>query len=122
MQPGPQALQRYTQITRDYADLALSERARVPRALHLYELGQTNEALLELEDEEVALRGNAEVHAALAALLYTERPGELSYAEQQWDIASEFDSRYGLLEYVRKEKKWPPKALQSLQRFLELRA
>lgn len=57
----PQALQKYTIIARDYSDLALAERARVKRALMLYETGQVDQALLELEDEEVALRGNAEV-------------------------------------------------------------
>ena len=53
-----QALQRYTAITREYSDLALAERARVKRALMLYETGSVDQALLELEDEEVALRGN----------------------------------------------------------------
>ena len=53
-----QALQRYTTITREYSDLALAERARVKRALMLYETGSVGQALLELEDEEVALRGN----------------------------------------------------------------
>ncbi len=57
----PQALQKYTIIARDYSDLALAERARIKRALMLYETGQVDQALLELEDEEVALRGNAEV-------------------------------------------------------------
>ena len=53
-----QALQRYTTITREHSDLALAERARVKRALMLYETGSVGQALLELEDEEVALRGN----------------------------------------------------------------
>ena len=40
------------------------------RALVLYQLGSVSDALLALQDEEVALRGNAGVHAALAAVLY----------------------------------------------------
>lgn len=56
-----QALQKYTTIAKEYSDLALAERARIKRALMLYETGSVEQALLELEDEEVALRGNAEV-------------------------------------------------------------
>ncbi|CAK0781596.1 hypothetical protein CVIRNUC_005417 [Coccomyxa viridis] len=114
------ALQRYTTITREYSDLALAERARVKRALMLYETGSVGQALLELEDEEVALRGNAEVHAAMAALLYAEKPMERQRAELQWDIATEFDSRYGSIEWVAKSKVWGPRLLQALQKFLSL--
>lgn len=39
------------------------------------------------QDLEVSLRGYAEVHAALAAVLYVERPALLQVAEQQWEIA-----------------------------------
>ncbi len=46
---------------KEHSDLALAERARIKRALMLYETGAVEQALLELEDEEVALRGNAEV-------------------------------------------------------------
>ncbi|CAL5221270.1 g3430 [Coccomyxa viridis] len=88
-----QALQKYTTIVKEHSDLALAERARIKRALMLYETGAVEQALLELEDEEVALRGNAEVHAALAALLYAEKPSERQRAEQQWEVCSEFDNR-----------------------------
>lgn len=37
-----------------------------------------------LQDLEVSLRGYAEVHAALASILYVERPALLEVAEQQW--------------------------------------
>ena len=63
-----QALQKYTTIVKEYSDLALAERARIKRALMLYETGAVEQALLELEDEEVALRGNAEVHLFILAL------------------------------------------------------
>jgi len=59
-----QALQKYTTIVKEYSDLALAERARIKRALMLYETGSAGQALLELEDEEVALRGNAEVNVS----------------------------------------------------------
>ena len=56
-----QALVSYTSIVRKYPDLALAERARVKRALLLFETGQVQQSIVELEDEEIALRGNAEV-------------------------------------------------------------
>ncbi len=65
-----QALDMYTQGVRQYPDLALSEYARLGRALLLYQQGYASQALLELEDSEVAMKGYAEVHAALAAVLY----------------------------------------------------
>ena len=158
----PQALQNYTMIARDYSDLALAERARIKRALMLYETGQVDQALLELEDEEVALRGNAEVpphnqdvplvvlsktnirrndsaetycsdllrthalapvqvHAAMAAVLYAEKPLERQRAEVQWEIGTEFDSRYNNIEWVAKSKVWGPRLLQALERFLTLK-
>jgi len=56
-----QALDAYTAIVKDFPGLALSERARIRRAILLYETDQVQQAITELEDEEVALRGNAEV-------------------------------------------------------------
>lgn len=62
---------------------ATTEYARLARARVLYQLGQVSSAILQLEDLEVTLRGYAEVHAALAAILYVERPALLELAEQQ---------------------------------------
>lgn len=86
----------------------------------LRQTGNTSRSILELEDEEVALRGYAEVHAALAAVLYAERPGQRLRAEQQWDVATEFDTRYNNVQWVATAKHWPPSMLKALQRFLEL--
>jgi hypothetical protein len=79
-----------------------------------------SEAILELEDESVQLKGAAEVHAALASVLYVERPKQLLRAEQEWDVAMEFDRRYVDLVWVRSSKHWPPRMLAALQRFIEL--
>lgn len=114
------ALGGYTAVIQNYSDLALSERARVGRALMEYQLGMVTQALLHLNDEEIALRGDAEVHAALASVYYVEKPGELSLAEEQWDIASEFDTRYSDLDFVRDEKHWPPRLVEALKAFLTL--
>jgi hypothetical protein len=111
----------YSQVISGYPDFALSERARIARALLEYQLGHVDLCIVELEDEEVAFRGSAEVHAALASVLYAERPGRIALAEQQWDIATEFDTRYQDINWVRQERKWPPKMLQALEAFLNLR-
>lgn len=64
-----EALSKYEQIIRDYGDFALAERSRVSRAILEYQLGRVDAAILHLKDEEVALRGDAEVHCALAVVL-----------------------------------------------------
>jgi tetratricopeptide (TPR) repeat protein len=112
------AIRANSEIIGRYPDLALAERARVARGLLLYQVGKPEEALLQLEDEEVALRGNAEVHAAVAVICYD--LGKTSQAEQQWNVATEFDSRYSDVYWVQKEKKWPPKMILALEKFLNL--
>ena len=101
-----QALQHYTEITTRFPSLAITERARIKRALLRYETGAVQQAIAELEDEEVALRGYAEVHAALAAILYTDRPEQRQRAEGQWELANEFDHRYGDLQHCGPQFPW----------------
>lgn len=43
---------------REYKDFALSEYARVGRALALYEVGDKNEAIAEMEDVSISLKGS----------------------------------------------------------------
>lgn len=114
----PAALNCNSEIIARYPDLALAERARIARALLLYQVDRPQDALLQLEDEEVALRGSAEVHAALAVVFYG--LGKPVQAEQQWAVASEFDKRYSDVAWVAAEKHWPPKLLQALEKFLTL--
>jgi len=78
------------------------------------------ESILELEDLEVSERGMPEVHAALACLLYVEKPLQRSRSEEQWDLALEFDTRYSDLGWVKSNKKWPPRLLDALFRFQTL--
>ena len=90
------------------------------RSFMLYQTGQQSQAIRELEDEEVALRGRAEVHAALAVMLYKSRPDQRQRAEEQWELASEFDKRFADVAWVAKEKSWPPALLGALDEFLHL--
>lgn len=114
------ALQNFAYVLDKYPDYALAEYARVGRALLYYQAGDASRAILELESEEVVLTGYAEVHAALAAILYAERPAQVLRAEQQWTVATSFDTRYGDPAWVRREKHWPPRAVAALERFLSL--
>ena len=87
----------------------------------LYQFGKTVDAVLAMEGEEEDLRGNAEVHAALAAMLYSESPKQIRRAETQWEIAKEFDQRYSDVDWVKKEKHWPPAMQTALCNFLDLK-
>ena len=116
-----QALKKYTTITKQFPDLAIAEYAKIKRALMLYQSGKTVDAVLEMEGEEEDLRGNAEVHAALAAMLYSETPKQIRRAETQWEIAREFDQRYSDMDWVQREKHWPPAMQTALGNFLELK-
>lgn len=82
--------------------------------------GDTSRALTELNELELDLRGNPETHAALAAVLYAERPAQRWRAEQQWDIAIEFDTRYQDVAWVQDTKRWPPRLMTALVQFLSL--
>ncbi|OEL26490.1 hypothetical protein BAE44_0012490 [Dichanthelium oligosanthes] len=115
----PQALASFTRVVREYADLALSEYARVGRALVLYEIGDRDESIAEMEDVSVALKGYPEIHAALAAALYADKHAAL-LAENQFAIATLLDPHYTDLAYVRDTKHWPPSLVASLHDFITL--
>ena len=49
---------------------------------------------------------------------YAEKPYELSQAEEQFEIAMEFDKRFMDTSYVRDGKpSWPPRMVSALERF-----
>ncbi|CAM0146395.1 unnamed protein product [Urochloa decumbens] len=114
-----QALASFTRVVREYADLALSEYARVGRALVLYEIGDRDESIAEMEDVSIALKGYPEIHAALAAALYADKHAAL-LAENQFAIATLLDPHYTDLAYVRDTKHWPPSLVASLHDFITL--
>lgn len=114
-----QALQFFTQVIDSYKDLALSDYARVGRALALYEVGNRDESIAEMEDVSISLKGYPEVHAALAAALYVDKHAPL-LAENQFTLATLLDPRYTDLSYVRETKHWPPSLVASLKNFITL--
>ncbi|KAM0910096.1 hypothetical protein ACQ4PT_014391 [Festuca glaucescens] len=115
----PEALASFTAVVSGYKDLALSEYARVGRALVLYEIGDRDESITEMEDVSVALKGYPEIHAALAAALYADKHAPL-LAENQFTIATLLDPHYTDLAYVRDTKHWPPSLVTSLKNFITL--
>ncbi|WCJ37745.1 hypothetical protein M5689_018851 [Euphorbia peplus] len=115
----PSALLCFTQVIENYKDFAFSEYARVGRALALYEVGDKEEAIAEMEDVSISLKGYPEVHAALAAALYVDKHAPL-LAENQFTIATLLDPHYTDLSYVKDTKHWPPSLVTSLRRFITL--
>ncbi|KAF5727654.1 hypothetical protein HS088_TW22G01350 [Tripterygium wilfordii] len=114
-----EALRYFTLVVENYKDLAFSDYARVGRALALYEVGDREEAIAELEDVSISLKGYPEVHAALAAALYVDKHAPL-LAENQFTIATVLDPHYTDLSYVKDTKHWPPSLVSSLQHFITL--
>ncbi|XP_074558085.1 uncharacterized protein LOC141813981 [Curcuma longa] len=113
------ALDYFTLVVQDYKDFAFSDYARVGRALLLYEIGDRDEAIAEMEDVSISLKGYPEIHAALAAALYADKHAAL-LAENQFTIATLLDPHYTDLSYVRETKHWPPSLIDSLQHFITL--
>jgi len=115
------ALRLFTRVCDKHSDLALVHKARLQRALLLFQTSQREQALLELEDELVDVgMGNAEIHAALAVVLHATRPAQVGRAEDNWDIATRYAPRFADAEWVRTTKGWPPAMLASLSSFLTL--
>lgn len=100
---GTQALDLYDRVA-SYSDLALSARARLGRALLLYQTGAPGQAIVELEGERVLTRAFPEVDAALAAMLWAEGR-DLALAESLWDTATQLEPRLSALEYVRESRR-----------------
>ncbi|KAI4345075.1 hypothetical protein L6164_012242 [Bauhinia variegata] len=113
------ALSFFSKVVESYKDLAFSDYARVGRALALYEVGDREEAIAEMEDVSISLKGYPEVHAALAAALYTDKHA-LLLAENQFAIATILDPHFTDLSYVRDIKHWPPSLVTSLEHFITL--
>ncbi|KAL4425538.1 hypothetical protein ABPG75_009554 [Micractinium tetrahymenae] len=92
-----EALQQYDAVVQQFPNFATTEYARLARGLMLYQLGRTSDAILQLEDLEVTLRGYAE-----------------------WEIAMEFNQRFADAQWVAETKHWPPRLMAALDRFLRL--
>lgn len=60
-----------------------------------------------------------DMRAALAVLYW--KQGELAKAEGEWYNVVNEDPRYRRIEWVRTIRRWPPRMVQELSNFLELK-
>jgi tetratricopeptide (TPR) repeat protein len=92
--------------------------ARANYALALYEVGQTQEAIRTMRNLVRKYPQFADMRAALAAALWVNsRQGE---AESNWVAVVGLDTRYKDLNWVKNTRRWSPKMVEALERFLTL--
>jgi len=124
-----QAVAYYDEIIDRFPELAITQYARIARGLALFQLGDKREAILQLDELAVTLRGKPEVHAALAVMEYSlarEKGGLLAAAyisssERQWEEATELNENVSDIAYVKTRFRWPPAMIAGLEDFLSLR-
>lgn len=92
--------------------------AAANRAIALYQLGEENRAIKEFRS---LLRrypeGLDDIRAALTAALWA--AGLRDAAEGEWHRVD--DIRYKDIHWLKEERRWPPKLIESLTAFLEIR-
>lgn len=123
-----EALACYEEIISSFPELAITEYARISRGLNLFQLGRKSDAILQMDELTVTLRGKSEVHAALAVMEYdaAKTRGSILAAayivssEKEWAKAQEWNNKWSV-EYAKKNTRWPPRMLNALSAFLELK-
>lgn len=93
---------------------------QINRALALYQVGKSEESLQALKGLARKYPQFADARAALTAVLWDQgRQGE---AESNWVGAKGLDRRYSNIEWVAQVRRWPPRLVDALSRFLNLEA
>jgi tetratricopeptide (TPR) repeat protein len=87
-------------------------------ALALYELGKTEEAIQTMRRLVKKYPMFADMRAALTAVLWAD--GQQGEAESNWVAAVGVDSRYQNLDWVKEIRRWPPRLVSALDKFLSL--
>lgn len=115
-------LGRYQAALSDYQQAALIAPnfafARANAALCLYQLGRTDEAIREMRNLVRKYSMFPDMRAALTAALWGE--GQTGEAESNWVAALALDARYRNLDWVANIRRWPPRAVAALEKFLNL--
>ncbi len=93
--------------------------ARSSMALADYQLGNIAESEKELKKLIRRYPTFADARAALTALHWSN--GELGEAESNWIAVTELDPRYSDEEWLKKIRRWPPKAIKDLMNFIALK-
>lgn len=92
--------------------------ARANQALILYQTGKSQESLTLLRNLARKYPMFPDVRAALTAVLWDR--GKQGEAESSWVAAVGMDRRYQDIDWVKSARRWPPKMVAALDRFLHL--
>jgi tetratricopeptide (TPR) repeat protein len=93
--------------------------ARANYALALYQTGQSDDAVRNMYHLVRKYPKFADMRAALTAALWVE--GKQGEAESQWVSAVGLDARYKDLDWVKNVRRWPPKMVAAMEKFLTLK-
>ncbi len=92
--------------------------ARANAALTLYQTGDIEAALTNMRNIVRKYPMFPDMRAALTAVLWEK--GKQGEAESNWVAAVGVDNRYQDLKWVEKTRRWPPRMVAALARFLDL--
>ncbi len=93
--------------------------ARSSMALADFQLGNIDASEKELKKLIRRYPTFADARAALTALNWSK--GESGKAESNWIAVTELDPRYSDEEWLKKIRRWPPKPIQDLMNFIDLK-
>jgi tetratricopeptide (TPR) repeat protein len=94
--------------------------ARANYALALYQTEQTDEAIRMMRNLVRKYPKFADMRAALTAALWAQ--GKQGEAESEWVSAVGIDSRYKNIEWLTKTRRWSPKMVAAMEKFLKLKS
>ena len=92
--------------------------ARGNASLIMYQIGDRSEAIRNMRNLVRKYPMYSDMRAALAAALWVE--GQQGEAESNWVAAVGLDSRYQDLDWIANIRRWPPKMVGALEKFLNL--
>ena len=92
--------------------------ARGNAALVQYQMGDRDEAIRNMRNLVRKYPMYSDMRAALAAALWVD--GKQGEAESNWVAAVGLDNRYQDLDWLTNVRRWPPKMVEALERFLSL--
>jgi tetratricopeptide (TPR) repeat protein len=92
--------------------------ARANYALALYQTGQTAAAIRQMRNILRKYPNFADMRAALTSAYWEQ--GKQGEAESNWVAAVGLDGRYKDLNWVTNVRRWPPKMVTALEKFLKL--
>uniref|UniRef100_A0A7S3A2U7 UDP-N-acetylglucosamine--peptide N-acetylglucosaminyltransferase SPINDLY n=1 Tax=Rhodosorus marinus TaxID=101924 RepID=A0A7S3A2U7_9RHOD len=94
--------------------------ARANEALALYQLGSYEKSTSMMRFLARKYPGFADMHAALAAAYW--KDGSIRASESEWASAMQLDTRYGDINWIRDNRRWPPLLVTDIEQFLSLKS